>query len=123
MISKHKGRYDLCSTEEKWCVSVRLPPGAPKEAISQTWDLEDEPDIDGLPPSDVVELISERLESFLVNTRREEDRKVIEWVRENAEPLDALWAGSEIERLKRQIEAEEREIKRLEQYTAETEPA
>jgi hypothetical protein len=97
MISKDKGRYDYYSTKERWCVSVRLPTDAPQKVISQTWDLDDEPDIDSLPLSEVVELISDRLESFLVNTRREEDRKVIEWVRENAERLDALWAGSEIE--------------------------
>jgi len=87
----------------EWCVSLRLPADAPQREISQTWDLDDEPDVDDLPPSEVIEIISQRLEHYLFSTGREEDRKVIAWVRANAARLDAEWAASEAEQIPRRI--------------------
>lgn len=116
MISKHKGRYNYLSNEDSWCVSIDLPADAPRQSISQCWDLDEEPDIDSLPPSEVIELISERLERYLLSTKREEYRKVIQWVRDNAERVDAFWAAEEIERLERRRDRLAQDIERLRRY-------
>lgn len=95
-ISKSKGRYDACSHDEEWCVSLQLPAGAPQRRISQMWPHDNEPDVDDLPPSEVIEIISQRLDEYISISGREEDRAVIAWVRENAARLDAEWAASEV---------------------------
>ena len=113
-IRKRLGRYNLCSTEKEWLVSIQFPSGSLFQRIRETWAEEDEPDIDGLPPSEVIELISERVESHLISSSRKEERKIIGWVRENAERLDAQWAQDEIAQKRKCIERLHSEIKSLE---------
>ena len=100
-ITKSKGRYNLCSTEEDWNVAIRFPDGAPFAGISEMWPLDNEPDIEDVPPSEVIELISERVESHLVSTSRAHNREIIAWARKQADKLDAAWAESEITRLEK----------------------
>lgn len=110
-IIKRKGRYDFCSNNEEWCIQILgLPDNAPAKSISEHWPIDDEPDIDDAPPSEVVELISERLESYWLNTAREEKRKVIEWAREHAEEIDSQWAKIQIEQKQKLIERLQDEI-------------
>lgn len=113
-ITKVKGQYDLCSNNEQWRVAITgLPDKAPAKYLSDTWNIDDEPYVKGLPPSEVVELISERVESYLLSTKRKESREVIQWIRDNSKELDALWAKSEIELKRKAIARLEEEIEDL----------
>ncbi|KKM87472.1 hypothetical protein LCGC14_1268490 [marine sediment metagenome] len=105
MITKSKGRYDLLSSDQQWCVTIRLPNDAPRLALSGMWELDAEPDIEDLPPSEVVEVISERIESYLISTSREKEREVVQWIRDNAERLDAEWTAGQIKLLESQRKA------------------
>lgn len=112
-IIKHKGQYNICSTDEQWCIKVFLPDDAPKRVLDETWNAEDEPNIKGLPPSRVVELIAARLESYLISGGRTEARNLIDWCRIHSSRLDAEWAADQIAAKRKGIEALEREIKDL----------
>lgn len=108
---KHKGRFNIMSNEQQWQVVLRASTGT---IVSEIFDDGAEPDIDGLPPSEVLELISAKLESYWISTDREKTREKINWFRENAEAIDAGWARREIaghhetiERLKRYLPADE----------------
>lgn len=99
-IFKDLGRYYLGENEKQWHVKMKLPNG---QWLSELWPEDEEPEIEGLPPSDVVERISEQLEKYLFKSNREETRKLIEWCRENAEELDRLWAETEIKRIRNEL--------------------
>jgi len=116
IISKNRGRYDLCSTEEEWCVSICVLDDGLERCISEIWPLDDEPDIDNQPPSEVIELIAERVERHLVSAGRPKDREIIQWVRENAEHCDDAWARQQIQRLERRREALATQILSLQQH-------
>lgn len=116
-ITKSRGRFNLASNEYQYQIVLRgLPKDAPKQILSETFNEDEEPDISDIPPSEVVEIISERLESYLYSTSRDEKRKVIKWCRENSELIDSIWAKDEIERKKASIKRIEDKIKDLETY-------
>jgi hypothetical protein len=109
-ITKTLGRYNFANTAEKqWCVQMIMPDG---KGLSETWPEEEEPDIDGVPPSQVLDLIEERLKSYWISTRREETLARIAAYREKSEELDDAWA-------RRLIASLERKIRELEIYLAE----
>lgn len=98
---KAKGRYNLCSTEQEWQVVLRASNGT---IISELFPGDEEPDIDGVPPSDVVEMIAARLEGYLFKSGRDAERAKIAWFRENAEQIDSGWARKQIADLKDKID-------------------
>lgn len=119
-ITKTLGRYDFCSTKEEWCVRIcGLPAEAPSKVLAETWPADREPMIEGLLPSEVAELISERMESHLLDTSRESRREVVNWVRKHAEEVDAEYAAFEIARKEKQIERRQAEIAELQKLTRE----
>ncbi|MGE8691495.1 MAG: hypothetical protein ACN6PJ_30410 [Achromobacter sp.] len=106
-ITKTLGRYNFANTAEKqWCVQMRMPDG---KGLSETWPEDEEPDIDGVPPSQVLDLIEERLKSYWISTRRDETLARIAAYREQSEQLDDAWA-------RLHIAAYERKIRSLENY-------
>lgn len=115
-ILKNLGRYNWASNDKDWLVQVFLPVGAPQSSVSETWPQDKEPDTDGLPPSDVIEIISERVESYLMSTSREETRKTIVWCREHADELNFDWAKGQIEICQKKIERLNAEIEKLGRY-------
>ena len=105
-ISKSLGVYNLAGPGKKqWIVELRvkglrdLP-----VALSATWEEDDEPDIDGLSPSEVMDLLAQRFESYIIDTNREKRRASLAWMRENAEEIDKAWAASRVESFR--LEAE-----------------
>lgn len=98
---KTKGRYDLCSTEQEWQIVVRASNGT---TISEIFPGDEEPEIDGLPPSDVVEVIAARLGSYLFKSGRDAEIVKIEWFRQNSEQIDSGWARKQIEDLRSRID-------------------
>ncbi|CAB3905672.1 hypothetical protein LMG2828_04735 [Achromobacter piechaudii] len=107
IITKTLGRYNFANTAEKqWCVQMHMPD---KTMLSEKWDEDDEPDIEGVPPSQVLDMIEERLKSYWICTRREETLARIAAYREQADQLDDAWA-------RRQIASYERMVDSLKSY-------
>lgn len=104
---KTKGRFYIGRSDQQWQVVVRASNG---KAISVLWDEDDEPGISGLPPSEVVEIISQRVESFLFMSDREKMRATIAWFREHAELIDSGWARDRIESLRKKIDELDRYV-------------
>jgi hypothetical protein len=105
--NKSKGIYSMKfsgKSEPEWQVWMQLPEGAPKRGISETWDQDDEPDIDGLLPSEVAELMAKRNESYWIKTSKEENRAVYEWIAANAPAIDEAWLADQIIAKERELE-------------------
>ena len=117
-VSKSLGVYNLAGPGKKqWLVELRVNGLRDLPAVlSATWEEDDEPDIDGLSPSEVMDLLERRFESYIIDTNREKKRASLAWMRENAEGIDRAWAASrvksfrvEAERLNNQIASLTRE--------------
>ncbi|QTO46366.1 hypothetical protein [Burkholderia latens] len=108
-VTKNLGRYNLASNDNDWCVQVMMPDG---KTISARWPEDDEPDTDGRPPSEVIELIVARLNSYWICTNRTETLARIDAARPMFDQMDDAWA-------RRQIAQHERQIKELSQYLME----
>ena len=105
-ISKSLGVYNLAGPGKKqWLVELRVKGLRDLPVVlSATWEEDDEPDIDGLSPSAVMDLLERRFESYIIDTNREKKRASLAWMRENAEEIDKAWAASRVESLR--VEAE-----------------
>lgn len=84
---KQLGRYNLCSNEKSWCLQLFTSEGNFSELFSEA----DEPDVSDWLPSEVLELIENRLDSYLFKTSREETKKRIAKAREKLKDLDLAW--------------------------------
>lgn len=103
-FSKDFGRYNFAGTEKSYCVALHTPYGN----VSQTWPADDEPNISGCLPSDVLDLIDTRLASYVYTSRREQDKATIAVIREHAIELDVLYVQNRIAAARRAIERDER---------------
>ena len=117
-ISKILGTYNLANPGQKlWSVDLRVmglrdcPVG-----ISATWEEDDEPDIDGLSPSEVMDLLAQRFESYLIDTSRDKKRAVLSLMRENAQEIDEAWAASRVEAIQKETERLNKKIEDLMRY-------
>jgi hypothetical protein len=100
-ITKNLGAYNWANTQEKqWSVQVLMPDG---KMLSEMWPEDEEPDTDGLPPSEVIELIVTRTKSYWVSTRRGETLARIEQFRPMFAQMDDAWAREQIKSLERRI--------------------
>lgn len=86
------GRYNFAGTEKDWCVSLYTSFGN----VSETWPEDAKPDIDGLLPSEVLDLIEERLDSYWINTGRKERKEKIAQIRGHVKEIDAAWLSARI---------------------------
>ena len=90
---KNLGKYNFAGTNKSWCVQLSSNYGN----ISELWDEDDEPDCEDLLPSQVLDLIEERLKSYWLRTNREVQRAKIADIREHIKELDTTWIEKEIE--------------------------
>ncbi|OWT68063.1 MULTISPECIES: hypothetical protein [unclassified Achromobacter] len=97
-ISKTLGRFNLISNEKRWQVGMLMPDG---KFLSELWPEDEEPDIDGVPPSVILEMIEKRLNSYLFKSDRDKDLARIAAYREQAEQLDDAWARAKIAQYER----------------------
>jgi len=97
-IRKTLGQYNFCSSDKQWQVYMYFDECPIQRGLACLWDEGDEPDIEGMKPSGVIEVMSERVESYWISTSREQERKVVQWVKDNAKTLDSQWLTDEIER-------------------------
>jgi hypothetical protein len=105
-ITKNLGRYNFASNAKDWCVQVMMPDG---KVMSETWPEDQEPETEGVPPSEVIEMMVVRLKSYWLSTRREETLARVEEFRPQFPAMDAAWARA-------QIAMHERQIKTFSQY-------
>lgn len=110
-VTKNLGRYNWASNDKQWCVQVMMPDG---KVLSETWPEDEEPDTDGLPPSEVIELIVTRLNSYWICTKREETLARVEAARPMFDQMDDVWA-------RRQISVLEGRVNSLRMYLIEEE--
>ena len=105
-ISKSLGAYNLANHGQKqWSVELRVMGLQDSPLVLwATWEEDDEPDIDGLSPSAVMDLLERRFESYIIDTNREKKRATLAWMRENAEEIDRAWAASRVESFRMEAE-------------------
>ncbi len=86
-----RGSYNWAKPDEKqYLVSLVTPYGS----ISETF--EDEPEIEGLHPSDVLDIIEGRLKSYWISTDRESKLKTIAEIRKHSIEIDRQYIQSKI---------------------------
>lgn len=88
------GRYNWSSEEDVWCLTLSTPYGV----VSETFPREDRPDVDPewTTPSEVLDLIEARLDSYWISTRRAERKATISEIRRHANEIDAAWLDHKI---------------------------
>lgn len=88
------GRYNWASEEDVWCLTLSTPYGQ----VSETFPREDRPDVDPewTTPSEVLDLIEARLDSYWISTRRAEAKARIAEIRRHAYEIDVAWLDQQI---------------------------
>jgi hypothetical protein len=92
-------RFYFGENEKQYQVVVRASNG---KYVSVLFDEKQE--IEDMPPSEVIQLIKERVKSFWIMPDREKRMEVIEWFEQNAEKIDSGWALRSIEGLRKKID-------------------
>ena len=108
-VSIDLGRYNLAGTEKSWCVTLYTSEGH----FSETWPEDEKPDIDGLLPSEVMDLLVERLDSYWIHTGRVEKKARMTAWQEKASAFDDAYLVAQIERLEKQIQTTKRRLNDL----------
>jgi len=109
-VSKNLGRYNYCSNDKEWQVFVAIKhPSSPLKGIYELWDQDDEPDIDK-SPQEVIEMIRDRLSTYLYSRRVEEYKPFFEWFESNRVEIDKLIDNERIEELNEKILDMQQEI-------------
>ena len=97
--SKHEGSYNILDPNKKqWSVAIRVEL-SDKSAVgvSETWDHDDEPNLVADDwPEEVIPLLSERLESYWISTRRPESRGKLAWMLDNIDQINLVWAEARL---------------------------
>jgi hypothetical protein len=106
---KHKDRFYIGKKEQQWQVVLATSVGQ----ISELWDEEDEPEVEDLLPSEVLDLIEVRVKSYWINTDRDNQIKRIAKLREHIAELDIAWVESKLERLRSNVERWETTLRGL----------
>lgn len=96
-MNKHLGRYSLTSNEKHWRLCLYTPHGR----ISVLFSEDDEPEIDGLLPSEVLDLIEAGMKGWYRSSHAE-DAAIIAKIREHKHEIDLEWLEY------RAVKAEER---------------
>ena len=114
-ISKSLGVYNLAGPgKRQWLVELRVKGLRDLPVVlSATWEEDDEPDIDGFTPSEIMDLLEQRFRSYLVDPNREKKRAVLALMRESAEEIDKAWAASRVGSIRREVERLNHEIASL----------
>lgn len=103
---KSLGSYDFCHPEDKqWQVSISV------EGVCRVYDTfpeDDEPDLEF--PSEVAKLLLDHFKKYLFCTRRDDSVKNLNWIIDNGEELDRIWAIQKVEMLTNKISTIKDEI-------------
>lgn len=100
----HESQFNLCSNEKvTQCVMSIFGIGDSRVVVSEQWPAGDCPITDSMLPSEVLDCIEERLESYWFSSRREERRAAIAKIRERMLDVDAAWIEDQIADHERKI--------------------
>lgn len=107
------GRYNWAGTEEDWCLALQTPYGN----VSEVFPKDDKPDVDPdwTTPSEVLDLIEARLDSYWISTRRTEAKTTIAEIRRHADEIDAAWLDQKIRQAENRLHALRRKREALDQ--------
>lgn len=89
---KARGRYNLLNTSE---YSEQVVLTTPHGTVSAMWDDGDCPHDEDMRPSEVSELIRERLGRYLFMSDREAKLAICDAVKDNAARIDADWLNAQ----------------------------
>lgn len=100
-VYKTRGYFNLLSNDKEWQVVLRLygDDGQQKQAFSEMWPADEEPDIANLLPSEVLHLIEARADNYLFSSKREKLKANIASVRDEMPGYDNAWALAKAEEL------------------------
>lgn len=89
------GQYNLVATEDVWFLALRTPYGQ----VSETFPKDDKPEVDPewTTPSEVLDMIEARLDSYWISTGRAERKAIIAKIRQHSHEIDAAWLDQKIE--------------------------
>jgi hypothetical protein len=88
-----QGNYNFADPSEKqWCLELSTPFGR----VSETFN--EKPDLDDLLPTDVLDLIEERVKSYWIYTSREECLKRIDGIRAHSLEINRQFIEFEIKK-------------------------
>lgn len=106
---KTKGRFYIGNSESQWQVVLCTPAGT----VSELWPEDEEPETIDELPSTVLDLIEERLNSYWINTGREDKRKTIAAMRETIDAADREWLQQRITKAKEDLARWEQRLEAL----------
>lgn len=88
------GQYNWAKAEDVWCLTLSTPYGN----VSETFPKADKPDVDPewTTPSEVLDIIEERLDSYWFSTMRAATKEKIAEIRRHANEIDAAWLDQKI---------------------------
>ena len=87
------GQYNFAVAEDVWCLTLRTPYGQ----VSETFPNEPEVDPEWTTPSEVLDLIEARLDSYWISTKRAGTKAKIAEIRQHSNEIDAAWLDQKIE--------------------------
>ena len=90
---KSLSRFNLIGQEKNWQVQLLTSSGN----VSALFDEEEEPDLENLLPSDVLDLIEARTNAVWSSNKADRLAKIAE-LRQQIEKLDVAWLAVELER-------------------------
>ena len=107
------GQYNWAKTEDVWCLTLRTPYGQ----VSETFPKADKPEVDPewTTPSEVLDLIEARLDSYWISTRRAETKEKIAEIRQHSNEIDAAWLDQKIKQAEDKFHFLRRKCTALEQ--------
>lgn len=107
------GQYNFAAAEDVWCLALRTPYGL----VSETFPKDDKPEMDPewTTPSEVLDLIEARLDSYWISTRRAETKAKIAEIRQHSDEIDAAWLDQKIEQTEDKLRFLRRKRAALEQ--------
>jgi hypothetical protein len=104
-IIKSKGRYNLISDTETWSLQVRVYGDDIETLNIYTNSIDEEPDIELVPPSEIASAIEEENSKLIWGTTAAAKRKTdMEKFRQIEQEVDKVWAQDLIEQHQRKIE-------------------
>lgn len=98
-FAKHLGRYDFANNVKDWNLSLYTPYGN----VSDMWPEDEEPEIDGLMPSEVLALIEARIKHWIFKSNRSEKLATVEFMRAHANEIDMIYAAHMLERAEKEV--------------------
>lgn len=89
------GQYNWASEEDVWCLTLFTPYGQ----VIETFPKNAKPEVDPewTTPSEVLDLIEARLDSYWISTGRAEKKETIAAIRQHSNEIDAAWLDQKIE--------------------------